>query len=45
MSIAADLRRQVIEEASHRCEYCQASSRLTGMPLVMEHILHCLLPL
>jgi hypothetical protein len=39
MTISEGLRRQVIEEAKHRCEYCQTSSRLTGIPLVMEHIL------
>ncbi len=39
MSISDSLRQQVIEEAKYRCEYCQTSSRLTGMPLVMEHIL------
>jgi hypothetical protein len=39
MTISEGLRRQIIEEANHRCEYCQTSSRLTGIPLVMEHIL------
>lgn len=38
MSIPKELRRQVIHEAGHRCEYCQTSSRLTGTPLVIEHI-------
>ncbi|NEQ47157.1 MAG: HNH endonuclease [Leptolyngbya sp. SIOISBB] len=39
MSISSHLRRQVIQDADHRGEYCQTSSRLTGTPLVMEHIL------
>ncbi|NEP19556.1 MAG: HNH endonuclease [Leptolyngbya sp. SIO4C1] len=39
MSIPASLRQQVIAEAQYRCEYCKTSSRLTGTPLVMEHIL------
>jgi len=38
MTISELLRRQVIEEASHRCEYCKTSSRLTGMPLIMDHV-------
>ncbi len=39
MSIPAKLRQEVIAAASARCEYCQTSSRITGTPLVMEHIL------
>lgn len=39
MSISDSLRQRVIEEANYRCEYCKTSSRLTGTPLVMEHIL------
>ncbi|MGB3292228.1 MAG: HNH endonuclease signature motif containing protein [Phormidesmis sp.] len=39
MSISSNLRQQVISAANARCEYCQTSSRLTGTPLVMEHIL------
>lgn len=39
MSIPESLRRQIIEAASYRCEYCQTPSQLTGTPLVMEHIL------
>jgi hypothetical protein len=38
-SISKSLRQQVINEAGYRCEYCRTSSRLTGMPLVMDHIL------
>lgn len=39
MSIPAKLRQEVIAAASARCEYCQTSSRITGTPLVMEHVL------
>lgn len=39
MSIPSKLRQEVIAAASARCEYCQTSSRITGTPLVMEHIL------
>ncbi len=38
MTISDRLRRQVIEEARHRCEYCKTSSRLTGTPLIIEHV-------
>lgn len=33
------VRQQVLIEANYRCEYCRTSSRLIGMPLVMDHIL------
>ncbi|MGG6269703.1 HNH endonuclease [Leptolyngbya sp. AN03gr2] len=39
MSISDKLRQQIIEESKYYCEYCKTSSRLTGTPLVMEHIL------
>lgn len=39
VTISEALRRQVVEDSNHRCEYCKTSSRLTGTPLVMEHIL------
>jgi hypothetical protein len=39
VTISAQLRQQIITAAHHRCEYCKSSSRLTGTPLVMEHIL------
>ena len=39
MTISGNLRQQVISEAEARCEYCQTSSRVTGIPLVMEHIM------
>ncbi len=39
MSISDSRRQLVIQTANYRCEYCKTSSRLTGMPLIMEHIL------
>jgi len=39
VTIPENVRRQVSEEANHYCEYCKTSSRLTGTPLVIEHIL------
>ena len=39
MTISGKLRQQVISEANARCEYWQTSSRVTGTPLVMEHIM------
>lgn len=33
------VRLQVMAEAGDRCEYCRTYSRITGMPLVMDHIL------
>lgn len=39
MTISDTLRRQVIQESNHRCEYCKTPSRVIGMPLVIEHIL------
>jgi HNH endonuclease len=38
VTISAQLRQQIIAAADYRCEYCKSSSRLTGTPLVMEHI-------
>jgi len=32
------LRQQVTTLAKHCCEYCQTQQRLTGMPLVLDHI-------
>jgi hypothetical protein len=32
------IRQQVWERAAFRCEYCQSSMRLTGMPLVIDHV-------
>ena len=39
MTIDRTIRQQVTEAANYRCEYCKSSARLTGIPLVMEHIL------
>ena len=39
MTISEQLRQQVIAQADYRCEYCKTSSRLTGAPPIMEHIL------
>jgi HNH endonuclease len=39
VTISAQLRQRIIAAADYRCEYCKSSSRLTGTPLVMEHIL------
>jgi hypothetical protein len=38
VAISAQIRQQIIINAQYRCEYCKTSSRLTGMPLTMEHI-------
>jgi HNH endonuclease len=39
LAISSSIRQQVISNAQYRCEYCKTSSKLTGMPLTMEHIL------
>jgi HNH endonuclease len=39
VTISAQLRQQIIAAADYRCEYCKSSARLTGTPLIMEHIL------
>lgn len=36
--IPYSVRQQVFREANYRCEYCQTSHRLIGMPPVIEHI-------
>ncbi|NJL02187.1 MAG: HNH endonuclease [Spirulinaceae cyanobacterium RM2_2_10] len=38
-SISPSLRQQVYAEANGRCEYCCTPARLTGMPLVVDHIM------
>ncbi len=38
-AISKTLRDQVIKEAKYRCEYCQSLSKLTGIPLVIDHII------
>jgi hypothetical protein len=37
--ISSEVRQEIIVRADYRCEYCKTSFRLTGTPLVMEHIL------
>lgn len=39
MAILNKHRQQICAAANYRCEYCKTSSKLTGMPLVMDHIL------
>ena len=34
-----NLRQQVIKGSDYYCEYCKTSSRLTGTPLVIDHII------
>lgn len=36
--ISSELRRQVAEDAGHRCGYCQSDEALTGIPLSIEHL-------
>lgn len=38
-SISKSIRQQVIKNAKYCCEYCRTSSLLTGMPLVIDHII------
>ncbi len=38
-SIPKELRQQIYAEADNRCEYCRTPARLTGMPLVIDHII------
>ena len=37
--ISVRLRRQIEQDAGHRCGYCLSSTRITGTPLDAEHIL------
>jgi hypothetical protein len=37
--VPENIRRQVFAEAHYRCEYCQTSHRLLGMPPTLDHIL------
>ncbi|MFQ5435257.1 MAG: HNH endonuclease [Anaerolineae bacterium] len=37
--ISKAMRQQIFAAANHRCEYCQTSRRVMGMPLVIDHIL------
>ena len=36
--IPAELRQLVIDDAGHRCGYCQSDEVLTGIPLSIEHL-------
>ena len=38
-SISEKIREQVRSEAREKCEYCRTSSRVTGIPLVIDHII------
>ncbi len=38
-SISAELERQVLADAGHRCGYCRSDEVLTGISLSIEHIL------
>jgi hypothetical protein len=38
MAISDRLRQQVMIAADYRCEYCKASARITGTPLVIDHV-------
>lgn len=37
--LSESVRQQVLARASRRCEYCQTSQQVIGMPLVVDHIL------
>ncbi len=37
-SVPSAVQRQVLEDAGHRCGYCQSDELLTGIPLSTEHI-------
>ena len=36
--ISPDLRRQITEDAGHRCGYCLSDEVLTGIPLSVDHL-------
>ena len=36
--VSADLRRQIIEDAGHRCGYCLTDETLSGIPLTLDHL-------
>jgi hypothetical protein len=36
--VPVELRRQVAEDAGHRCGYCLSDELLTGVPLAVDHI-------
>jgi len=37
--IAPELRRQVTQDAGHRCGYCHSDESLTGISLTVDHII------
>lgn len=37
--ISRSLRASILEQAAHRCGYCQTQERVSGIPLTIEHIL------
>lgn len=37
--IPLHIRQTIIVQADHRCEYCQTSHRLIGMPPIIDHII------
>ncbi len=39
MAISEGLRQQIVLAADYRCEYCKSSSQITGIPLVIDHVL------
>ena len=36
--VSADLRRQITEDAEHRCGYCLTDEALSGIPLTLDHL-------
>ena len=38
MAVSSLLRKQVLSRSNYYCEYRKTSSRITGMPLVVEHV-------
>lgn len=37
--ISRSLRANILQQAEHRCGYCQTQERVSGIPLTVEHIL------
>ena len=37
--VSPELRRQIAEDAQHRCGYCQSDESLTGSPYSIDHII------
>ncbi len=33
------IRRRIVQQARHRCGYCQTQDRVSGIPLTLEHII------